>query len=216
MCFLIILGLVSCARSSADRWKCSSDEQVCVYVHTNEPVLYGEPVVVTVTVTSERDIPELGVTLAYDVGDVIEGIETWEGNLQYAEIWEGAAGWGVSINAHQTLTFTRTLHLPPRQGDFAVIASISDKYSFHVSNMVGIVMTTQGGTVYLANTRVPRTPGPLPTMNPFQLQTLRALPTATSLRTLTPIPTKTSTPTTVAYPAPPTPRGEGPIEEPYP
>jgi hypothetical protein len=58
--------------------------------------------------------------------------------------------------------------------------------------------------------------GPTHTYGPDVLETLLAIPTTTPWVTLTHIPTKTSTPTSVAYPAPPTPRGEGSIEEPYP
>lgn len=170
--------------------------------------------VITVTVTSEREIIDLGVRLYYPVDVTIEGIEYWDEPLRNPHVWTGWAAWEVSINAHQNLNFTRTLYLPLDEGEFNVIATIVEIASFRVSNELVIIMTTQGGTVYLANTPIPRTPGPvlLPSMDPELQQTLLAMPTYTPWPTLVPC---TATPTFAAYPPPTEQDREGP-GTPYP
>jgi hypothetical protein len=209
-----MVSLVACASKSPGGFRCSPDGQVCVEIHTDEPIVYGAPVIVTISVTSEKYISYLGISLTYDADDVIEGIENWEDNLQNSSIIPGGAGWGIEINANQTLSFQRTFYLPQREGYFTIIASITDRNTFRASDELIIAMTTQGGTVYLANTPVPHTTGPLPTIEPHLLETLLAMPTYTPWSTITSHPAEiTNTPP--AYPPPPTPDLDRP-GEPYP
>jgi hypothetical protein len=210
--FLILMSLVACVSKSAGNWKCNPDGQVCVYINANEPVLYGAPVVVTITVTSDRDISVLGASLEYYTNVDIDGVENWEENLLNPYIYPGLAGWDFAINANQSRTFTRTLYLPSEEGHFYILASVGDKESFRVSNGLTIVMTRQGGTVYLANTPIPQTPGRLSTLAPEELATLLAMPTYTPWPTITPRP---ATGTPAAYPPPTTPDYDQP-GTPYP
>ncbi len=69
-------------------------------------------------------------------------------------------------------------------------------------------MSTQGGTVYLANTPIPSDNFPLDTIGPELLQTLKAIPTYTTRPTRTPRPTATGLPP--AYPPPTTPPWDQP------
>lgn len=205
--FLVIFSLVACVSKSPGGFRCSPDGQVCIDIHANEPIHYGDPVEILISVTSDRDIENLYIDLAYYPKITIEGIENWTENIQDPLIWQGGAGWRASINANQTLIFTRTFTLPLEEGYFSIDASISEKNSFRATNGLTIAMTTQGGMVYLANTPIPRTPGPvqLPTTDPHVLETLLAMPTYTPWVTLTPHPVINSTPTPPAYPPPATP-----------
>lgn len=212
--FLIVIILVSCVTKMPGGFRCSPDGQVCVDILASQPIHYGDPVDVIVSVSSERDIDKLYISLGFTPNIIIEGVENWNENIQDPLIWLGGAGWRTAISANQTLDFTRTFTFPLEEGYFTIIASISEENSFRVSNMLTIAMTTQGGTVYLANTPIPDTPGYLPTIEPHVLETLLAMPTNTPWSTLTPRPVVNNTPTPPAYP-PPTVPGDWPAT-PYP
>ncbi|OGO31384.1 MAG: hypothetical protein A2136_03010 [Chloroflexi bacterium RBG_16_54_11] len=205
---LILLLLAACSPSGNE--SCSEGGEVCIELHAIEPITYGEPVIVTITVTSHRDIPELGVSLYHEAGIVVEGPEGWEEGLLHPMVFTGGASWGVAIDENQTLVFTRTLHFPSR-GYFTLVAAASTLV-FRTDTLLGVHLTEQGGTVYYANTPIPYTPGPLPTTDPDTLATVRARPSPTPWPILTPFPTNTVEITSTPYPPPEIP----PPDAPYP
>lgn len=212
-CILLLLSLTACASAVSDKGDCSGNGEVCIKVRAEEPIRFGEPVIVTITVTSGKDITDLGVSLYHDVDVVVEGPQSWEKDLQDAAIFKGGASCGVAIKANHPLTFTRKLYLPPREGEVWIKAEASTQ-SLRTADTISIYVTRQGGTVYLSGTSIPITPGPLPTVDPVLLATLRAMPTETSWPTLTPIPPVPLlvTPTSPPYPPP----GSPPPGTPYP
>jgi hypothetical protein len=60
---------------------CSSGKEVCITLTPVEPIHFGQPVTVTITVTSSIDISELSVSLQTD-GNV-DGPQNWENYLSY-------------------------------------------------------------------------------------------------------------------------------------
>ncbi len=216
-CVFLLVSLTACTSGSPNQGGCSEDGELCIALHAEEPIRFGSQVIVTITVTSKKDIADLGVSLSHDADVTIEGPQTWEDNVRRSNTFLGGASWLVSINENQPLTFIRKLYLPPREGMFSVITEASTP-DLRIAVSITIIMTSQGGKVYLSGTSIPITEGPLPTMNPSMLETLRARPTETPFQTLTPYPTSTGTPTS-AYPppeqrfAPPT---IMPTKQPYP
>ena len=170
---------------------------MCVEVRADEPILFGEPVVLTIKVISEKDISRLGVSLYHDVDSVVEGPQGWEKDLQDTMIYKGGASWGVAATANNTITFTRKLSLPPREGMFYIIARAST-LNLEAIHEITIYMTREGGKVYLSGTPIPITPELLPvyTVTPGPSPTY--VPTPTILV----IPTNTITATSPAYPPP--------------
>ena len=183
-CVLLLASLTACAGASAPGGG-NCKEGVCVKVQAVEPVRFGEPVTVTVTVTSEKDIPNLGVSLYHDVDVVVEEPQTEEKNRP---AWKGQSGvdWIVNAKANQPLTFTRKVRFPPREGVFDIVVSASTP-SLRVTDSVYIRLTRAGGKVYLSGTSVPVTSGPLPTVTPGPSPTFIPTPTRGPLPLITPM-----------------------------
>jgi len=197
---LLITSLIACAGTNSNG-SCTPGEEICVKVRAEEPILFGEPVSLVITATSSEDISQLGIALiiwphTLIVSEAIDeepGIEVWKG--------ESGVAWKVNVRAGEVVTLRRILYLPVEAGEYTITVHANTS-QLRVIDQISIIQIEDEVKVYLSGTEIPFTPGPLPTMNPIQLQTLRALPTSTPLRTLTPVPTNTSTPTSPAYPPP--------------
>jgi len=196
----LILNLSACASSSSlDRHNCS--QEACIEVRVVEPIRFGEPITVTITVTAEKDIPKLGVSLYHDVDVIMEGPQGWEKEVRNA--WKGKAGasWEITAKANQSMRFTRTMRLPSREGFFEFIGSASIPGA-RPTDSVRIHLTHAGGKVYLSGTSVPITPGPAPTITPGPSPTFIPTPARfvsplpTPMRSLSPLatPTRSTTP----------------------
>jgi hypothetical protein len=174
-----------------------------------EPVRFGEPVVVKITVTSDQDIKNLGVSIYHDVDAVVDISRDVETGTRDIIVYKGGASWMTDIRAGEEITFVRSLALPRREGWFTIVANAVKPDSTRVVHSLTIHYAPEGSTVYLSGTKIPMTPGPElgETTDPRLLQTLRAMPTETPYPTLTPVPT-TQEPFrdilgTPAYPPPP-------------
>ena len=207
-CVLLLVSLTACGgASSFGKHNCSSGGEVCIEVRADEPISFGGTVTVSITVTSEKDISDLGISLLHNVDVVVEGPQDWEKESQDAAVWESGAGWKTAIEANHTLTFKRLLYLPSRKGEFYVIARAST-LDFEAGDELRIYMTQEGGRVYLSGTKIPITPGPqlVDTMDPSVLATFQARPTKTPYPTMPPIPpTETPPPEILGTPAYPPP-----------
>ena len=206
---LLLVSLAACAGGVTYEYGCTIYENgnVCIDMQAEEPIQYGEPITLIITVTSATDIAGLKIFLYSSPPTILlEGVNGWV---------ENGINWAIDIVANQPQVFTRRVLLPEKDGYFQILSSadtgqLHTTYSFYVHQKGGV------STLYYENTPIPYTQGTLPAIGPELLETLHAVPSPTHRSTITPAPTKTSTPTSVAYPEPPTPRGEGPIEEPYP
>jgi hypothetical protein len=219
ICFFLLLSLAACTSGSPNQRGCNEDGELCISLRTEEPIRFGSQIIVTITITSKKDISDLGVTLYHDADVTVEGPQTWDDNVRSSNIFLGGASWLVSVKNNQSLTFIRKLSLPPREGDFWVKAEASTP-NLRIADSITIIMTSQGGTIYMSGTAIPITMSPLPTMNPSMLETLRARPTETPYPILTPYSTSTSTPiaTSPVYPPPASPTSvwDAPGYPPYP
>ena len=77
--FLVIsltLSMVSCMGGSSLRGRCENG--ICVKLEVSEPIRFNEPVTLTITVSSEKDIQDLGVSLYHDVNVSIVKDESTE------------------------------------------------------------------------------------------------------------------------------------------
>ena len=193
ICVLLLASLAACAAPSGPgAFRCDEEEKTCVKLTVAEPIKPGQPVSVMITVTSQKDIPGLMVSLtAYPPEKV--SIED-EPGLPSAQ--GGAVGWTADVQANHPLTVTRKIRLPSVEGEYGGYALIELRAWIHraggvvVGDDLTIYVTRQGAKVYYANTPIPITPGPEPTLAPGQYPTI--------FPTLTPIPT----PTSYLYPNP--------------
>jgi hypothetical protein len=215
LCMLLLVSLTACTTASSSNGGCSENGEVCVSISAEEPIQYGEPVILTITAISGKNLTNLGVSLYYDIDVVVEGPDSWENNLTETAIFNGGASWIVTAYANQPLTFMRKLQLPPHEGLFPIIVEASTT-DLRAADSITIYITAQGGTILLSGTSIPNIVNPVPTMNPSLRQTMNARSTDTPFPTLTPLPTNTITPTSIAYPAPTSYSTVGPGFGPYP
>ncbi len=184
--FLLAVCLSACAGPSGQTaYNCG--QGVCTTLEIIEPVRPGEPVSMVITVTADKDIPELGVWLQPDSGGTVEEPPASERAAVTARDQSGMA-WGAPAKANQPIRFTRKVRLPPRGGTFMINASATIPGKGPVAtDSVRIYLTPGGGTVYRSGTSIP-TPA-----TPIRAITLSATP-------LPRTPTAARTPTWASYP----------------
>jgi hypothetical protein len=200
---VLLVSLAACAGASSPlRHNCSRGGEVCIEVRAVEPIAFGEPVNVTITVTSEKDIEDIGISLSHDPDVGVDESQGWEKDLRDISFFNGGVSWVATVEANRSITFKRTLYLPPRNGVFYIIAEANTS-NLEARDEFDVYMTKEGGKVYLSGTTIPSTPGPVPTMDPDLLATANALPTYTPYASL-PVP-ETPTPLPISKTEPPPP-----------
>jgi uncharacterized lipoprotein YehR (DUF1307 family) len=88
LCLLLVVMIVlaGCEVSEGlDHFQC--DQDVCINIKVDEPVLWDESIVVRITVTTKEDFSELGVTLESDNKDAV--FEESESEEPGQIIWKG-------------------------------------------------------------------------------------------------------------------------------
>jgi hypothetical protein len=193
---ILMLILAGCGggASPGSGW---CDQGLCVKIEVVEPVQWGKPLTVKITVTTEADIPDLGVSIyTYPPDVVVEGPIGWEPTSKGGMVWKGGAGWLVATKANQPIVFIRNIRVPAKQSPFLVDiqANASTREGRRVSHSVHIYLAREGGKVYYAGTPLPITPWPLP----VYITTLG--PSLTPQPTFTPTPTLPLTPTPLYSP----------------
>lgn len=196
---LMVVFLVACTGGWMWKPNCSRGGEVCVKIEVAEPIRWGEPVTVTITVVPSKDIPGLGVGLNYDRGVVVEGPQGWEVEARDGKIGELAASWYVDAQANTPLVFIRKVHLPLVERWFDLGAAVYRADLGYIVDPVSIYLTHEGGKVYYSGT-------PLPIITRLIDQTVitTPLPSFTPLPTRTPFPTPSPTPTHPRPSPPPT------------
>lgn len=193
---LLALSLPACVETAALPGA-NCEEGICIKLQVAEPVRSNEPVTVTITVTTQKDIPRLGVFLHYDPNVVVDGPQGWESYTKDGAVWKSGASWEVGAKANLPLLFTRTLRFPQREGLFQIVARATTPTPGPLpSDSVTIHFTRTGGTIYPLGTTIPIIPTlpPTPTLLPYPPPTLAPTP-----RPLPP-PTRAPTPTRAPYP----------------
>lgn len=172
---LSVLSLSACMGASAPGGG-TCRQGVCIKIRAVEPIRFGEPITVTITFTSEKEIPETKVFLYSYPPSLIEDGQDWK---------ETGVNWLVETKANSSQIFTRKVRLPPREGIFDLRAEAYTP-GLYVIDYVTVHLTREGGKVYLSGTPIPTmTPGPLPTSTRGPSPTLPK-PSPTSPRSTTP------------------------------
>ncbi len=152
--------LTTCAPASAPSGT-NCQQGICVDMQLSEPIRFNEPIMATITIETEEDIPKLSVALA----------------SQYSVLVEGTRAWEVDAKAHQQLVFTGTVRFT-HEGYFSVIAGVKTTLSEYVQDYEDVYVTRAGGTV---STPVPTGRSqavPQPTLSPSE----SPLPTPSPLK----------------------------------
>ncbi len=207
ICLLILVIIALCSLAACSpggsaygRINCSPGGEVCITTSAVEPINFGDPVKLTIKVTSSKDISNLHVTLQSPAEVTTDGPQNWENYLSHTLIQPGYAGWDFAIKAGQTLTFNRVLHLPAREGSFFIGAEVITVGQTLVgTDSFYIYMTHDGGKIYHSETPLPFTMyqvivgTPFPTIGPSPTfpATVTFLPPSQ-----TPVPSLATNPTT--------------------
>lgn len=164
---LLLLGLIlsACAGVSAPgAGTCQGG--MCVHLQVREPVSLNTPVVISITVQTDEQIPGLEIL----VPDISSSVKL-----------EGERRWTRDTPARQAIQVTSVLRFT-QEGLWHIIVQAHDRrLGSVVADDARIYITRAGGTVYYSGTPIPITPGPLPTLAP-------------GLIPATPIPTPTRRP----------------------
>jgi hypothetical protein len=130
-----------------------------VDIQLSEPIRFNEPVTATITVETDQDIPQIGISLWADYGVLVEKPNTWR----------------AEAKSHQPLIFTGTVRFTI-EGYPTVLASVGTPSGVNVADSIGVYITRAGGT---ANPTIPSgTHAPQPTLLPSE----SPLPTPTPLK----------------------------------
>ncbi len=167
MVILLAIVLAACTGGFAPgKHNCDKGKEgiVCIELGALDPIRYGEPVVLTITVSSDNDVPDIGVSLYPDAAIRVDDPQNWEKDFTSADLFKGGVSWKASISANKPHTFTRTIFLPREEGVFSIVAQVATP-NLRASDSIGIYMTHEGGKAYLPGTAIPYTEGPLPTYN---------------------------------------------------
>ena len=193
MLTILTLVLAGCGGSAAPSGG-QCNKGLCVKIEVAEPIRWEEPIEVTVTVTAEKDVPNLQVSLtSYPP----VSIETPQGRW----VEEGIRS-EVNLVANRPLVTVYKVRLPS-EGTFGLIAGAYVPNLPYVSDHVRIYLAREGGVVNPTPAVLPGTPELVPTIPPERL--LTPFPTATPWPTPFPTPTypppvRTTTPTQLPYP----------------
>jgi hypothetical protein len=130
---------------------------VCVKLEVAEPVALGQPAIFTITVTSDQDRPDLGVTLYSDDADVVvEGPQGWEATAREGKVWKASAGWSFAAKANVPVVFKRVLRFPAREAYFSAIVALHvGPRSYIAFDQIGFQLAAAGARVYRAGTPLP-------------------------------------------------------------
>lgn len=155
---ILIIALAGCRRSTAPGGG-QCNQGLCVKIEVAEPIRWGELIIVTITVTTEIDIPDLGVSInTYPLDVIVEGPTGWEATSTGGMVWEGGAGWLAEGKSNQVLTFVREIRFPTREGSFDLQANATTPQGLRVTNSVRIHLTREGGKAYYSGTPIPTLP----------------------------------------------------------
>lgn len=174
-CILLLAGLTACrtnvAASSAGG-RCN--DNLCIKLTAKEPITVSEPIIVTIKITSQKNIPDLKLYLGSN--DPTKRVSIEDTDLPG---WKkgGFVNWPVNIKAKQTLTFTRKILLPAEDGLYPIIAEAFLSEGFVVGDVLQVHVTKGSAKVYFANT-------PIPTV--FVTEPASALGPSPTLETATP------------------------------
>ncbi|MCS7352500.1 MAG: hypothetical protein RMM10_13550, partial [Anaerolineae bacterium] len=136
MLAILMMAWAGCGGSAAPSGA-QCNQGLCVKIEVAEPIRWGEPIVVTITVTAERDIPNLQVSLTSYPPVSIEDQGKW--------IEEGTRA-NVNITAQRPLVLMRKVRLPG-EGTFELMAGVYTPNLPYVSDSVRIYLSREGGVV---------------------------------------------------------------------
>jgi hypothetical protein len=202
-------------------------EGICVEIKVDEPLVFGEPITVRITATTEEDVPDLGVTLTFIPFDniIIEDPDEEEEGIVISQR-KSDISWRIDAKANQLITFVRELTYDIsliENSYLGIIVDAHTPYGLVVTNYVDVSFSTGEVKVYYPGTPFPTseyktkyegteppiypTPGVTITREPIMtaIATYRHSTAIPTMRWSTPIPPVNPYPIITPQPVQPTP-----------
>ncbi len=228
---LSFIFLASCAQGGNDSnaLNCSAGGEICIVIDKVQPITMGDPMPITINVSSKKDFSDTHVTLFIQGGTIsVDLPQTWENSVTAGRNDAGTQSWEFAIKADQTLSFKRVIRFPLEEGYYSIsveLVAIGRRIRAYDGLVVSLehrgVQVIRPGTPAPDHTLASNSPAyglgtPHPTYDPLNMETLDArrretfYPTAT----FTPI-IVTFTPNPLQYYPPPAAAGK-PTSQPSP
>ncbi len=158
-----ILFLLAACVPAATPGGANCQQGICVDIQLSEPISFNKPVTATITVETDQDVPQLGVSLWADYGVLVEKPNFWR----------------VETKSHQPLIFTGTIQFTI-EGYPTVLASVGTPSGVNVADSIVVYVTRAGGTanptILPSDTHIPQ-----PTLLPSESPLSTPLPLTASL-----------------------------------
>lgn len=178
--------ITACEAAAAPGSMVCTPAGVCIKIQVTGRVRINEPITVITTVIPNKDYPHVSVALSTDGPVLMEDNNTWR---------KGTQGQWIDLRANRPVSISHRI-LVTNEGQFYITASATAV--FHVEDWAYIIITKDGGKVYLRGEPIPtqtrRPLPPLPTVDFSKIQTAPP-PTIAPNRDVVPI-----TPTRQPYP----------------
>lgn len=190
VCVLVLICLSGCGAASAPGGSGSScDQGVCVRLSALEPIKYGNPVFLTITVTSDKD-QKIGVALQSFPNVIFEEAKD---NVVTANTKDkGILSWEIQrVKANTPVTFSVSVSMP--EETLYHFTAFASTVSVKASDGITIQYFASNPKVYMEGTPISGTPGPVA---PYRGPTLTYRPTETVFSPTFIAPTPKSTPST--------------------
>ncbi len=154
---ILSICLVSCVAASAPGGRQCSSNGVCIKIQVAGPMRTNEPVIVTATITSNKDFSNVEVAFFSDAPDLL---------IEDKQIWQkGTRGEKIDVKANQSVVVSRRI-LFPSEREFNLMVSAMTS-TFRVEDSVYVITTKDGGKIYPAGELIPTAPfRRLPTLPP--------------------------------------------------
>lgn len=194
----IVLLLAACAAGATGqegKWNCN--DGLCLSAEIIEPPPEAgeiQPVItLAIEVQSERDIPELGISIWAPRLSAIEGSPESASIVREIATWEDGIGWKTEIKAGETLRFVQKIRLL-KAGWIDLYAYVSTKQGLRTGKSFSVEFTPE--KIVINPTPYPGAISSAVTMSPEEVATLHAVMTQDAVLTATALfPSPLTTPT---------------------
>ncbi|MCI0521108.1 MAG: hypothetical protein L0Z70_12745, partial [Chloroflexi bacterium] len=159
MSILVSITLTACGSGGlayqTNGWM--SQEGIRLKLDVVEPIIYGEPIVLLFTVTSDHDVPEIYGTVESVGAQAVTDPGIWQDEVSDFETWNrgASADWKFSLEDDVPYTVMRPFQYTPRVGYYHFSATVAFRNGFYSGTTLWIYMNESGGTVYRSGTPMP-------------------------------------------------------------
>lgn len=206
---LLALLLTSC---SGDGSGTNCKEGICVTLKVEGPVQSLKPALFTISVKTDKDISDLGISIYGDTSVSVRAIGKQPKDAVLTFQDEGSMDWSIDTKGGEEYIFTGHVIYPKPTVSYGIfhyllIAAANKPNITRVTDSITIYLDAEGKEVDAGKAKIAeQTDYPPPTPPPDQT----VIP-ETSVPSITPaLPTETPSPTVPAYPAPEETQGAAP------